>query len=145
MADFINLMLFLVALGTGYFFGSRIEKKHYQEIEAREQALHHLPAVTGKNFLGDRPVAAANLVSANVVICTDYFKLVTTALRNILGGRVMACESLVDRARREAILRLKERSGGADIIINLRVVSSRIGEGYSVEALAYGTAVTYSK
>ena len=145
MENIINLIFFAVSLAAGYFVGSRIEKKHYEELVSREQALSHLSAVTGKNFLDGRQVAESNLVMANVVICTDYFKVVVTSLRNILGGRIMACESLVDRARREAVLRLKEQAAGSDIIINMRLVSSRIGAGTSVEAMAYGTAITYVK
>jgi uncharacterized protein YbjQ (UPF0145 family) len=75
-------------------------------------------------------------------------------LRNIFGGRVKAYESLVDRARREAILRMKEqaRAGGAQMVVNLRLETATIGRSAnrkkrigSVEAMAYGTAVVIER
>ena len=64
--------------------------------------------------------------------------------------RVYSYESLVDRARREALLRMKESIPGAKAIVNVRVETSTIGATAnargavgSVEALAYGTALFY--
>ncbi|HBH31674.1 MAG TPA: hypothetical protein DDX81_07200, partial [Desulfofustis sp.] len=79
-----------------------------------------------------------------------YFKRLLAILRNIFGGAVTSYESLVDRARREAILRMKEaaRQQGAALVINLRLETSAIGQQAnrkrqvgSVEAIAYGTAI----
>ena len=60
-------------------------------------------------------------------------------------------ESLVDRARREATLRMKEAAGDAHIILNTRIETSAIGHSAnqrstvgSIEAIAYGTAITYT-
>ena len=55
-------------------------------------------------------------------------------------------KTLLDRARREAILRLKESCSGATQVINLRIETSSISKGEgdsigSVEVLAYGTAL----
>jgi uncharacterized protein YbjQ (UPF0145 family) len=52
----------------------------------------------------------------------------------------------LDRARREAILRMKESCKKADEIINLRIETSSISKGRgrsigSVEVLAYATAL----
>ena len=74
------------------------------------------------------------------------------SLRNIFGGKVAAYESLVDRARREAVLRMKEKAPNADIVLNTRIETSTIGRSAnsrrsigSIEAIAYGTAVSYRK
>ena len=83
----------------------------------------------------------------NAVISIDYFKRMLAGFINLLGGQVRSYETLVDRARREAILRMKQNADGADIILNVRVETSAIGESTgkkavsSVEAIAYGTAV----
>ncbi len=58
--------------------------------------------------------------------------------------------TILDRSRREAILRMKEEARGMDIIINLRITTSSISKGAkntigSIETLAYGTAITYSR
>jgi uncharacterized protein YbjQ (UPF0145 family) len=88
-----------------------------------------------------------------VVVSIDYFKRLLAILRNIFGGRVSAYESLVDRARREAILRMKESANksGADIVVNMRLETATIGYNAnqkrhvgSIEAIDYGTAIIYS-
>jgi uncharacterized protein YbjQ (UPF0145 family) len=132
----------------GYWTGSAVEKKHYRSIKSRERKLLNLPAVTGKNFLDEKTeIEKAELVTGSVVISIDYFKRFLAALRNLFGGEVTSYETLVDRARREAVLRMKEKAEDADIIINLRIETSSIGRKASnrigsIEALAYGTAVT---
>ena len=88
------------------------------------------------------------LVCGNVVISVDYFKTVIAGLRNLVGGNITAYESLLDRARREAILRMQEQAAtlGSRMIINMKFETSRVsgdaGRGLgSVEVLAYGTAL----
>lgn len=143
----VGIPLALVALG--YFAGRRAESRHYASIHEREARFLNLPAVTMKGWDTARSVAEARLVSGSVVISADYFKRLLAGLRNLIGGRMRSYESLVDRARREAVLRLKEQCPDADIIVNLRMETSAIGSksgkgGVScVELLAYGTAIKY--
>ena len=142
-----QLIFFLILLTSGYFFGKFAEKRHYRSIMEREKEYLQLPATSSRYVLGtDREVRNARLVSGSVVISVDYFKRLVAGLRNIFGGRVQAYETLVDRARREAVLRLKESCLDADQIINLRLETSSISKGKknqigSVEVLAYGTAI----
>ena len=70
-------------------------------------------------------------------------------MRAIIGGRVSSYETLIDRARREAILRMKEQAAakGANYVFNVKMETSSISKGQrdsigSVEVLAYGTAIT---
>jgi uncharacterized protein YbjQ (UPF0145 family) len=129
------------------------EKKHYRSIEKREQEFLSLPAVTIKNAVHhDDVIEKSELVTGNAVISLDYFKRFLAGLRNIFGGEVMSYETLIDRARREAVIRMKDMAGTADIILNLRIETSAIGQSAnsrrsigSVEAIAYGTAVTLRK
>lgn len=143
------LVIWVVLISLGYFFGRRAEKKHYQSIIRREKALLHLPATSGKHPLGNpRPVQRSHLARGSVVVSVDYFKRMLAGLRNFLGGSVQSYETLLDRARREAVLRLKESCPGADEIVNLRLETASISKGAnnsigSVEVLAYGTAVYY--
>ena len=69
-------------------------------------------------------------------------------MRNIFGGRVTSYETLLDRARREAILRMKEEAKelNAELVFNIKLETSSIYKGKgnsvgSVEVLAYGTAL----
>ncbi len=146
MGDLFDILLFFLALAAGYFSGSLVEKRHYQSIKERESKLLNLAAVTSENLLDEnRLIKTTQFVHGNIVISTDYFKLIFSGLRSFLGGRISAYETLVDRARREAILRMKEMAKDADIILNLRVETSLITQTGSVEAFAYGTAVYYQK
>ena len=152
MEILLNLIIFLILLALGYFAGTHAEKKHYQSIEKREDEYLNLLAVTLKNpGVDDSRVVQAELVYGSVVISIDYFKRLLAALRNIFGGRVEAYESLIDRARREAILRMKETAQGSDMIVNVRVETSSIGKSTNkksvggIEVVAYGTALTLRK
>jgi uncharacterized protein YbjQ (UPF0145 family) len=89
------------------------------------------------------------MVYGHVVISIDYFKRFLAGLRNIFGGEVSSYETILDRARREAILRMKEAAKEADIIINLRIETSTIAKSSKnqvgcSEVLAYGTAITFA-
>lgn len=149
----IGIAVFLLLLVIGYFAGTMNETKHYRSIKLREQKLLHLPTVSFKNALDPkRKVESVKLVSGNVVVSIDYFKRFLASLKNIFGGTIRSYETMVDRGRREAVLRMKESAtGSADIIINLRIETSVVGNintqqkgGLgSIEILAYGTAIKY--
>jgi len=142
-----DLYLFLALIVTGYVVGQILEKRHYRSIEERERAMVNLVTTCSKRPVGELPsIAKAELVQGSVVISVDYFKRIVASLRNFFGGNIRAYETLVDRARREAILRLKESCPGAAQIINLRIETSSIYKGRanqvgSVEVLAYATAI----
>ncbi len=158
MTDFLinnsDLLIFGFLIMLGYVAGSIAEKRHYTSIKEREEELVNLPVVNMRNVYPDSDVLNSGLVTGSVVISIDYFKRFLAILRNLFGGRVRSYESLVDRARREAILRMKEKAleNNADIIINFRLETSAIGKSAnrkrqigSVEALAYGTAISLNK
>ncbi len=146
-----SLIIFLVLLALGYVFGKIAEGRHYRSIHTREQAFLELPTVSSKKPVGnDSPIHHAELVHGHVVISVDYFKQMLAGLRNFFGGTVQAYETLLDRARREAVLRMKESCPTADQILNLRIETSSISKGGgdrigSVEVLAYGTAISFQR
>ncbi len=149
----MELIIFIILIALGYTAGTIAERKHYRSIEDRERTFLNLPAVTIKNAVAkDSDILSADLVSGSVVVSLDYFKRILAGLRNIIGGEVTSYETLIDRARREAVLRMKEKAAGANIIINLRIETSAIGQNAnqsksigSIEAIAYGTAITLNK
>ena len=66
------------------------------------------------------------------------------------AGRIVVYESLLDRGRREALLRMKEQATawGATQVINVRLETSNIGRSASgnsnmvaIEVMAYGTGI----
>lgn len=137
----------LLLLLLAWLIGAFNESRHYASIRARESRTARLPAVTVRQLPPNLEHGQARLVTGHVVVSIDRFKRLLASLRNIFGGRVRSYESLVDRARREAVLRMKESCPDADLIVNLRIETSNIsqtnhdrGTG-AVEVLAYGTAV----
>ena len=147
-----QVLFFLALLSLGYFIGRGREMKHYKSIRVREAASRRMAVMSAKTLPSDAQVAHAELVTGHVVISVDYFKRVIAGLRNIFGGRVTSYESLLDRARREAILRMKKNAldVGASQVINFRMETSSVGgmrkDGQTVgaiEAHAYGTAIKF--
>jgi uncharacterized protein YbjQ (UPF0145 family) len=145
----VDLIILIGLLALGYGFGRYAEKKHYKSIIKREKEFRGIPVVASRFPPVRKTFTDAKLVSGSVVISVDYFKQFIAALRNLVGGRVTSYESLVDRARREAILRMKAQADAlnADIIFNVKLETCSIHKGKrngigSVEVLAYGTALT---
>ena len=143
-----DLIIFVALILMGYFFGQWIEHKHYRSIVRREEQLRNIPAIASKKLPEQFYPCDTQLVAGNVVISVDYFKKFVAGLRNLVGGNVTSYETLIDRARREAILRMKEeaKKAGANYVFNIKMETSSISRGKndsigSVEVLAYGTAI----
>jgi uncharacterized protein YbjQ (UPF0145 family) len=148
MDALIQLGIFFGLLAMGYLFGRRAERRHYESIFEREERLRHLLVLNERfppeGMLGHR----TDMVCGSVVISVDYFKTVVAGLRNLVGGNISAYESLLDRARREAILRMQDQAAsiGAEAVINMKFETARVSGNAaqaigSVEVLAYGTAL----
>ncbi|HFD13328.1 MAG TPA: heavy metal-binding domain-containing protein [Crenotrichaceae bacterium] len=143
-----DLIAFFVLLLAGYFFGKRAETKHFKSIIQREKKYRRLLCFSERLPQAQTKPVKVALVGGNVVIANDYFKQVGARLRNFFGGRMTSYESLIERARREAILRMKEDASklGASSVINVKIETASISKGGrgqigSVEAYAYGTAI----
>jgi len=96
-----NIIVFLVLLAIGYGFGRFAELRHFKSIRKREKALQAIPAIATKIPDPTLRPRETQLVGGSVVVSVDYFKRFIAGLRNLVGGRVTAYESLLDRARRE--------------------------------------------
>lgn len=150
MPELLNVLINgspLILLLIGFFMGRYLENKHYASIIQREKDMAKLPAVSMRSL---PPLSHAHtmLVSGSTVVSVDYFKKFLASLRKIFGGRISAYESLIDRARREATLRMKEhaQSLGANLILNVKIETSSMYKGrrntvHSVEVIVYGTAI----
>ncbi len=141
----IQLGIFISLLIVGFLFGRIAEKRHFKSIVARELASNSLVAVASR-FPPENENYEQHLVVGNVVVASDYFKSAMASLINFFGGRVTPFESLLDRARREAILRMKHEASllDAKFVFNVKLETSRIATGQvgAVEVVAYGTALT---
>ena len=138
----------LLLLLVGVFFGTRAQKKHIANLKAREAAMSHIIVTNLKTLpaTGNPPI----LVTGSVVIAFDYFRRFIAGFVMLVGGRITMYEDMLDRARREALLRLLEEAhaAGSREVHNIRFEFSRVGNssknanvGGGAELLAYGTAV----
>lgn len=150
----VNVVTPLVLLVIGYFFGHIAETNHFKSIRMRELRHRQFPAITNEGIPDTWNVEAAHLVTGHVVVSVDYFKRFLAWLRSLFGGEIAAYESIMDRGRREAVLRMKEIAikQGYNAVINVRLESSRLassnrqGKGTAgIEILAFGTAIKYNE
>lgn len=142
---FFNILLPLGLLLVGYFVGQILEKRHYASIRSREKELQSVVALTTRYVPQGVQTSSASLVTGAVVVSSDYFKTFVAGFRNLLGGRFRSYETLLDRARREALLRLKldAKAKGSVLVLGVRYQTTQISGSKtpSVEVLAYGTAL----
>lgn len=146
----MEFIVFVVLMLLGYFVGKLREKKHYRSIREREAATLHQPALTFDPDLLVPNQTSSKLVSGSVVVSVDYFKRFLSSFRLLFGGELKAYSPLLDRGRREALLRMKEECPDADMFINTRMETSTISSGSkdavgTVEVIAYGTAIRIQK
>ncbi len=150
----VQFALPLIVLMLAYFVGTWLESRHFKSIRTREADFRGFPVTTFAALPTEWRVGSSALVTGSVVVSLDYFKRVIAGLRGIIGGRIKTYEPLLDRARREALLRMLEsaREGGYDGVVNVRLETSRLansrgdGQGTAgVEMLAFGTAITLDR
>ena len=151
IASLINYGGFAVLVVLTFFIGSAIERRHFRRIIKREKELRDITVFAIRRAPTDLVLSQPKLVCGNAVISVDYFKTFAAGLRGIIGGRIGSYESLFERARREAMLRMKieARRHGGNIVLNVKFETTRIYSGggraaISVESLAYGTAYSRS-
>lgn len=141
----LNLWILLALLLLGYGVGRWQERRHYRDIRVREQALKQVLALSTRYVPEGVTTTGAQLVSGSVVISSDYFKTFVAGFRAFFGGRFRGYETLLERARREALLRLKQqaRDSGSSLVIGVRFESTTIAGSStpSVEIMAFGTAL----
>jgi uncharacterized protein YbjQ (UPF0145 family) len=84
----------------------------------------------------------------SVVVSSDYFKTFVAGLLKLVGGRIGVYETLLERGRREALLRMEEAAlaWGAERVVNVRIQTAELGGNngqgiVALEVIAYGTGV----
>ena len=139
----------IVLLILGFSVGTLVERAHLKRLQARETALSRMLVTDLRKLPPGCAATPCGLVTGEVVIASDYFKTFAAAIRKIVGGELRTFESLMVRARREALLRMMEsaRRMGANAVVNVRYSTSNIGSmrrrraAAMVEMYAYGTAI----
>jgi uncharacterized protein YbjQ (UPF0145 family) len=147
----ISFGIIAVLLLVGFVFGTLAEKKHYKSIILEEQRLNKIPAMSCRLPPENQRYEQA-LVTGSIVVANDYFKYFTAGLKNFFGGQLNTFESLLDRGRREAIIRMKKQAEAmnAELIFNVKYITTNLSAGEnnkigSIELFAYGTAMVKAK
>ena len=104
--------------------------------------------MTGELYDSTYRIENSDFVVGSVVVSIDHFKRFIAGWKLMFGGELSTYSPLLDRGRREALLRMKEGAPHADIYVNCRLETSSISSGQgnamgTVEVLAYATAITY--
>ena len=152
----VSLAVFGVMLLIGLLVGGTTERRHFQNLAEREARINLRRWTQSRKFVnpiistgppeltqqlqahraemsasapspgGLRP---ASIVMSEVTVASDYLKTFTAKLRNLVGGEVRSFETLMERARREAILRLVEQAeqAGYNALCNVRLNTVDIG------------------
>ena len=146
----LSLFRDAVILGAiGWFIAWWLERRHLKYLIAREAELAHITVEVGPKLLFDVAQSSANMFTGmftgSVVLSHDGFRSITIAIAKIFGGNIKQYERLLDRARRQAIIRLKEDavSQGVTRIVNMKMLTTSITRKgpKAVEIVVYGTGV----
>ena len=134
--NLINFILPLFLIVLAFFSGRIVEFRHFRSLKRREKRLSYMLATNVKRFPGgSEPAKGGKMIVAEVVIATDYVKSILAKLRKILGGELRSYRSLMIRARREALVRMKEKAEaeGYNALCNIRLEFSNIGGGMPIQ------------
>lgn len=136
----IKSLVWLVLVAIGWYFGTRAERGHLKSLIIDEQKYQHIQ-VSSERFYEPKGVNKSILVVGSVVIAQDKFKQAVAAILSLFGKNLTVYEMLLDRARREAVLRAKRQANdaGCRALYGLRFEMTEVEGG--VEVLAYGVAV----
>jgi len=131
--------IFLLLILLGLFVGGWQERSHFASILRREQQMAETLVTQVKSFPSSMPGdAPPMLMVAEVVVATDYLKSFLAKLRNIFGGEVRSYQSLLERARREATLRIlaRARHQGYNAVCNMRYQTADVGGNSTMRSVA---------
>jgi len=148
----VGLAFTVLLLVGGLMFGRANDRKHLASIKRREERYRDIRLDNRKRVESPETVEATALVMGQYVSASDYFKAFATKLRGLVGGEMNSMITLMERARREAVLRMVEsaKEQGATEVWNIRFETSNISSmsgkrgAAQVEIIAYGTAVRRS-
>lgn len=144
MGAFIGLLIPVGLIALGFVVGGARERRHLADLDRREAAASSMVLLDVKHPPPGVHAAEAALVGGEVVIAADYFKSFAAWIRMIFGGEVKTYQTLLNRARREARLRMIEQARvlGSELVINVRFEWSTVGPRLpSAEIYCYGTAI----
>jgi uncharacterized protein YbjQ (UPF0145 family) len=144
----IAIVLPAILIIVGMMVGRITESRHFANLNLREQATQQMLVTDLRSFPGTVGVEPTpQLVIGEVVIAADYFKTFIAGLKKLIGGELRSYERILDRARREAVLRVLEQAqaAGYDAVCNMRIETAQIvGSEKQAKAKAAAAAIIAS-
>ncbi|TVQ63409.1 MAG: hypothetical protein EA379_04005 [Phycisphaerales bacterium] len=145
-------ILLLLAIGPVLFTmltGLSLVRTHERSLDRREGGLTGIRLDNRKAPDDPSAIMDSALVVGHVVLAADPLSVVRTRLRLVVGGEARSMGRLIRRARREALIRLREDAiaKGAAEVWNVRFETSSISrrgkrpKAMQIEMLVTGTAV----
>ena len=140
----------VILLILGFAVGKTVELTHVRSLELRESALAYIAWSNTRKLPTDWRVNESALVQGQAVIGSDHFKTFASGIRNLFGGRHRSLETIMERARHEALIRMlaEDEKMEAQAVWNVRIETSNIAFGggngkglIAAEIYAYGTAL----
>jgi uncharacterized protein YbjQ (UPF0145 family) len=135
--------LMLVVFGS---IGKLRERRHFTQIANREKELEYLLVMNTRNSDPGFTPTQATLVTGEVVVGSDYLKTFLTSIRNLFGGEMKSFAMVMERTRREALIRMLDEAQQlrARAVVNVRFETSEVGGPRlpAAEILCYGTAIS---
>ncbi len=148
MEAIIQILIPLSFVLLGLIIGKGIELHHFRKLDERETEFQDMMITNLKTIPAQYANSQPYLVMGSAVIATDYFKVFAAKLRTLFGGEMKSYVTLMERARREAVLRMLEQAAqqGARVVWNVRYETTCTGgqqrrKPGGVEILVYGTAL----
>jgi len=132
MGILIQIGTVLGLLLLGWIAGRAAEKAHFRSLERRESELSDILVTTLRSYPEGVDLSCTpTLIRGEVVIASDYLKTFLARLKNLLGGSLGTYETLMDRAVRESLVRMRQeaRQLGFDAVCNVRLDTTNINGG----------------
>lgn len=131
----VGLVILAISISIpliGIFGGRITEYRHLKSLARREAETSHIIVTQMKSF--PTQIAGSGeptIVHAETVIASDYLKTFLASMRGIFGGEVRSYQKMLDRARRETLLRLIDsaQEQGYNAICNVRLETADVGGG----------------
>ncbi len=133
----------------GIIFGTAAERAHYRELVRREQSAAKFIRTQSQLFLQPDSNQIPVMICAETVVANDYFKRFQARFRKFFGGEIGSYNTLLERARRETLLRIIEQATAknCNAICNLRLepadVSGNIDKKGKSMICIVGSATAY--
>ncbi len=133
---------FGIALG-GWLITTYFERRHTAQLTEQENTLRHISLSTNDKVVV--PATDYVLLTGSNILVHDIFRKFFITIRKIIGGNVVLYERLTMRARRSAIIRMKEEASlrNIDQIVNVRLETVQVPGRFlsGIAVVAYGTGL----